>query len=152
MIEMLLPLACGWAEDQERIILREGVALTLPQLDDAHRIGIKSPERVRLHVVAKIPSPLHPLLQEAAEATGLLSPLTVGMTLRYGIFIREDYWGERRLVVHELAHTLQYERLGGFRPFLKEYLHECITPPGYPFGPLEQEAKRLEREICITEV
>ena len=52
------------------------------------------------------------------------------------------------MVVHELVHTLQYERFGGFRPFLEEYLFECITPPGYPFGPLEQEAKRIEHEMC----
>ena len=87
------------------------------------------------------------LLREAAETTGLISPLTAGLTLRYGIFIQSESWGERRLVVHELAHTLQYERLGGFRPFLEQYLYECITP-GYPFGPLEQEAKRIEHEMC----
>jgi len=67
--------------------------------------------------------------------------------LRYGIFIRSDCWGERRLVVHELVHTWQYERLGGFRPFLQQYLHECITI-GYPAAPLEQEAKRIESEMC----
>jgi len=73
--------------------------------------------------------------------------MTIGLTLRYGIFIRSDCWGERRLVVHELVHTLQYERLGGFMPFLQQYLHECITI-GYPAAPMEQEAKRIEREMC----
>jgi hypothetical protein len=62
--------------------------------------------------------------------------MTIGLTLRYGIFIRADCWGERRLVVHELVHTLQYERLGGFMPFLQQYLHECITI-GYPAAPME---------------
>ena len=99
-------------------------------------------------MVEEIPLPLHPLLREAAEITGLISPRTAGLALRYGIFIRSESWGERRLVVHELAHTAQYERLGGFQPFLEQYLYECIIPPGYPFGPLEQEAKRIERETC----
>ena len=36
-------------------------------------------------------------------------------------------------------HTAQYERLGGFRAFLKTYLTECIEL-GYPNSPLEQEA------------
>jgi len=71
--------------------------------------------------------PEHPALKEAAEATSLISPLTVGLTLRYGIFIRADHWGARRLVVHELVHTAQYERLGGFEPFLRQYLLECIN-------------------------
>jgi hypothetical protein len=143
----LLPLACAWAEEQESIILREGVALTSSQLEDARRIGITHPERVRLRVVEEIPLPRQPDLRVAAEMTGLISPMTIGLTLRYGIFIRADCWGERRLVVHELVHTLQYERLGGFMPFLQQYLHECITI-GYPAAPMEQEAKRIEREMC----
>jgi hypothetical protein len=143
----LLPIACAWAEEQEAAILRDGVALTMSQVADARRIGIAHPERVRLRVVDEIPLPRHPLLREAAETTGLISPLTAGLTLRYGIFIQSESWGERRLVVHELAHTAQYERLGGFGPFLEQYLLECITPPGYPFGPLEQEAKRIERHM-----
>jgi len=148
VLKALIPIACAWAEEQEAIILRDGVALTTSQITDARQIGIVHPERIRLRVVGEIPIPLHPLLREAAETTGLISPLTAGMTLRYGIFIQAESWGERRLVVHELAHTAQYERLGGFRPFLEQYLYECVTPPGYPFGPLEQEAKRIEHEMC----
>jgi hypothetical protein len=148
VFKMLLPLACSWAEEQEAVILRDGVALTAPLLADAQRIGIIHPDQVRLRVVDQMPWPLHPLLRQAAETSGLLSRDTAGLTLRYGIYIRADCWGERRLVVHELAHTAQYERLGGFRPFLEQYLDECLTPPGYPFGPLEQEAKKVEREMC----
>jgi hypothetical protein len=79
------------------------------------------------------------MLRAAAQATQLISPGTGGLTLRYGIFIRDDCWGDRRLVFHELVHTLQYERLGGFEPFLRQYLHECLTI-GYPAAPMEQEA------------
>jgi hypothetical protein len=148
VVKMVLPMACAWAEKQEPIILRDGVALTASQIADARQIGVAHPERVRLRVVEQIPLPLHPMLRDAAEVSGLISPRTVGLALRYGIFIRSESWGERRLVVHELAHTAQYERLGGFQRFLEQYLYECITPPGYPFGPLEREAKRIERETC----
>ena len=41
--------------------------------------------------------------------------------------------------MHELVHTSQYERLGGFMPFLQQYLNEYITI-GYPEAPMEQEA------------
>jgi hypothetical protein len=147
LVKMVLPLACKWAEKQEAVILLDGVGLTPSQVADARQIGVAHPERVRLRVVDEIPMPVHPLLRDAAERTGLISPLVAGMTLRYGVFIQSEYWGERRLVVHELVHTHQYERFGGFRPFLEKYLYECITP-GYPFGPLEQEAKRIEHEMC----
>lgn len=145
--KVLLPLACKWAEEQEKVILRDGVPLSTNQVADARRIGVAQPERVRLRVVEEIPLPTHPGLRMAAEVTGLISRMTIGLTLRYGIFIRSDCWGERRLVVHELVHTLQYERLGGFMPFLEQYLQECITI-GYPAAPMEQEAKRIEREMC----
>ena len=136
---LLLSLACVWAEDQERIILREGVPLSVAQIADAAKIGVAHPEKVRLLSVARVPIPEHPTLRTAADATQLISPLTGGLTLRYGIFIRADCWGNRLLVFHELVHTLQYERLGGFQQFLQQYLYECITI-GYPAAPMEQEA------------
>ena len=145
--QALVPLACEWAEEQEGHILREGKPLNAGQIQDAKRIGVVHPERVRLRAVEEIPLPETPALGVAAEATGLISPLTIGLTLRYGIFIQADSWAERRLIVHELAHVAQYERLGGFRPFLERYLLECITI-GYPEAPLEQEAKQVENELC----
>jgi hypothetical protein len=145
--EMLLPLACAWAAEQERVILQSGVALTDSQRTDARRIGVAQPDRIRLLRVVQIPSPTQPALAAAASATGLISSVTTGLTLRYGIFIRADCWGQRRLIVHEFVHTMQYERLGGFEGFLRPYLLECINPPGYPFGPLEQEAKRVMRGV-----
>lgn len=143
----LLPLACAWAEEQETLILRDGFALTTSQLEDARLAGVRQPERVRLLRVSQIPLPEHPILRAAAEATRLISPGTSGLTLRYGIYIRSDHWGVRRLVVHELVHTSQYERFGGFRAFLQAYLEQCLTC-GYPDAPLEQEAVRHEQQIC----
>ena len=145
--ELLLPLACAWAAEQEQTILQSGVTLTEAQMADARRVGVIHPERVRLLGVQEIPTPSLPALAAAAEATSLISPFTIGLTLRYGIFIRDDYWGQRQLVVHELAHTMQYERLGSIEAFLRQYLHECITI-GYPAAPMEQEAKRIEHGTC----
>jgi hypothetical protein len=145
--KMLLPLACTWAEEQERIILRDGVPLSPAQTIDAVKIGVTHPETVRLLKVARVPIPGHPALRTAADATQLISPRTGGLTLRYGIFIRADCWGDRRLVFHELVHTLQYERLGGFQQFLQQYLYECITI-GYPAAPMEQEAVTTTTKLC----
>jgi hypothetical protein len=150
MFEALLPLACTWAEEQEGVILRDGVPLSASQTADAKNAGVAHPERVRLLKVTSIPMPDHPALRAAAEATGLISPQTIGLTLRYGIFVRSDCWGDRRLVAHELVHTSQYERLGGFQAFLRQYLHECLTV-GYPDAPMEQEAVRFaERLVPLT--
>ncbi|MGA2092991.1 MAG: hypothetical protein ABSH16_06240 [Sedimentisphaerales bacterium] len=142
----LLPFAVAWAEEQEGIILRNGVPLTGLQMADARTLGILHPDKVRLMNVASIPMPEEPSLKAAAKATQLISPLTAGLTLRYGIFIRSDCWGNRGLIAHELVHTSQYERLGGFLPFLQEYLRQCITI-GYPAAPMEQEAIMRTAEL-----
>ncbi len=145
--QSLLPLAVAWAQEQEQLILAQGVGLTSQQVEDAKQIGVTHPEKVQLLSVAHIPMPDHPELRAVAEATQLLSPYAEGVTFRYGIFIRDRSWGDRHLVVHELIHTAQYERLGGFSPFLEAYLMECLTI-GYPESPMEQEAINRAREIC----
>ena len=146
--EKLLPLAAKWAAAVEKRILREGVALSEQGLADARALGVREPERVRLLALACAPTPTDLTLKTAAAAIQFLTPATRGLALRYGIFVRNDCWGERQLIAHELVHTAQYERLGGIRPFLRQYLTECLTV-GYPAGPMEQEAIATVRRLDI---
>lgn len=143
----LLPLACQWAAAQEQHILAAGEQLSDAQLADARLAGVIEPHRVRLLYVSQIPIPQHPALRVAAEQTELISPLTGGLTLRYGIFIRSDCRFDRAMVLHELGHTAQYERLGGIEPFLRQYLFECLTI-GYPEAPMEQEVIAMTARVC----
>jgi len=136
---LLMPLACKWAEEQEKVILSDGNALNDTQLADARNVGVIHAERIRLLIVNQIPMPDHPALHAAATAIHLITPSTAGLTLRYGIYIRSDHRNNRQLIAHEFVHTAQYERLGGFLPFLQQYLYECNTI-GYPAATMEQEA------------
>jgi hypothetical protein len=145
--KVLLPLACTWAMEQECKILRDGLPLSPAQTTDATSIGVRHAEKVRLLKVSRIPIPLNPALRDAASTTRLISPCTAGLTLRYGIFIRADYWDDRRLVFHELVHTLQYERFGGFQEFLRQYLFECISM-GHTAPPMELEAVSTTARLC----
>jgi len=146
--EKLLPLAAKWATAVEKRILREGVPLSEQGLADARTLGVRKPERVRLLALPCVPTPADLILKTAVAAIQFLTPATRGLALRYGIFVRSDCWGERRLIAHELVHTAQYERLGGIRPFLRQYLTECLTI-GYPAGPMEQEAIARVRRLDI---
>jgi len=145
--ENILPLAVEWAEAKEKVILEYGTTLSPQYMEDAISVGVKYPERVRIYEVSQIPIPKHPILRAAAEATQLISPATIGISLRYGIFIHNNFSKDRYTIVHELVHTMQCERFGGFYPFLKKYLSECIEI-GYPEAPLEQEAVRIASRIC----
>lgn len=93
-----------------------------------------------------VPWPGASTLRAAAKAVGFATNATCGATFRYGIFIREDCWRNRALIAHELAHTAQYERLGGIEPFLRQYLGECLTV-GYLNAPLEREASALATRV-----
>jgi len=135
----LIPKATEWAQNQELEILTYGVPLSTSQLEDARKVKIRYPEKIRLFRVSQIPLPEDQELKIAAQTIQLITPNTIGLTLRYGIFVRSDYWNSREVVVHELVHTLQYERFGGIQQFLNHYLIECVQF-GYPQAPLEQEA------------
>ena len=145
--ETLLPLAVQWATEEEERILRDGVPLAEDEVVDAVAMGVRNPERIRLLQVDEIPAPRHPVLKAAAGAIRFLTPAPRALALRHGIFIRSDCWRDRSLIVHELAHTAQYERLGGILPFLRKYLFECLTI-GYAQAPLEQEAISLANRVC----
>ena len=150
--ESLLLLAAAWAAEQEERILQSGVPLNDSQLADAQKLGLAQPGRVRLLRVAKIPLPNHPVLVAAASETNLISPNTAGLTVRYGIFVRDDCWLNRLLIAHELVHTMQYERFGDFTAFLRPYLTECLNHPGYPYGHLEVEADVISKKLCDNRV
>jgi len=136
-----------WAAEQEQRILREGMPLSEHEIADAKAVGVRDPERVRLLQVEAIPAPTHPMLKAAYDTINFLPVKPRGLTLRYGIFVRADCRQDRHLLLHELVHTAQYERLGGIVAFLRKYLFECVTI-GYPEAPLEQEAIAVVTRIC----
>ena len=146
-IDQLLPLAAQWATEQERRVLCQGVPLSKEELADARAIGVRNPERVRLLRVDSIPVPAHPMLRAAAASINFITSAPSGLALDYGIFVRADHWRDRELIAHELAHTAQYQRLGGILPFLQTYLGQCATV-GYDQAPLELEASEAASRIC----
>jgi hypothetical protein len=147
LLNFALPLATAYAEEQEALILRDGVALTDQQCADAHLAGIKEPKRVRLLKVPAIPIPTQPVLAKANEYVGMIGPQSASVNYGYGAYIRQDLWDDRALIVHELVHIAQAERLGGIGEFLKTYLKECLTV-GHANSPLEREAISRTKEIC----
>ncbi len=146
MLPALLPYAYHYAEKHEALILEKGIPLTAEELAEARRAGVREPEKIRRLCVLKIPEPDNDEVLFAAKRSGLFQMGSSGLTLGHGIYLRQDAWNSRLILVHECVHVGQYERLG-MRPFLDVYIRECIDP-GYPFGALEQEAILVSKDIC----
>jgi hypothetical protein len=126
----------------EKAILESGHRLSPEHRKDAEAIGVRQLDDVRIIALGKIPLPSDPGLRQLARETGLITDRTVGITFGHGILLKNGAV-DRRLVAHELVHVLQSERFGGVEAFLKQYVKEVAFDPGYPNGPLEQEAERL---------
>ena len=139
VVPLIVPFAARWVRQQETKILQAGTPLSLTQIDDARKVGVQQPEKIRLAFVDRIPAPHGHVLEPLGRLTALVNPDTAGITLGYGIYIRENLRSDRSLIVHECVHVGQYERCGSIEKFLRDYLRECLDP-GYPWGPMEQEA------------
>jgi hypothetical protein len=85
-------------------------------------------------------------LRELAEALGLITPATAGLTIGHGIFVRQECLKDPKLIVHELMHVGQYQRHGSVLAFLQQSLSE-VNEYGYPAAPMEKEAKP-KRPCC----
>jgi len=147
---LCLPWVTFWAWRKERHILRTGRPLTPEELGRAAaRAGVTDPARIRVLTVNEVPLPGWRWLQTLAARLGFDGRATSGMALRYGIFLRSDCATDPALLLHECAHTAQYERIGSLAAFLREYLVQCLRD-GYAASALEREAAAVAAEDAAT--
>jgi hypothetical protein len=146
--EQLSPLAYEWAKAQEEFVLTRGAPLGPSPTADARRVGVQDCDRVKVLVVDRIPLPDNEELADAARRAHIITEASRGVAIGHGIIIRADCWGDRELLVHQLVHVAQCERSGGLEPWVREYLSDRHTCASFTIGSLEEEARRIAREIC----
>jgi hypothetical protein len=142
VLPQLLPSAVAWVEAQSHRATEMGNPLDAMGFALAKRVGVQHPELVRTQLVDVLPLPDEPALRQAALATGLLGPGTVGLTMGYSIFILRGHLSPR-LLSHECRHVYQYEAAGSIAAFLPVYLQQ-IAMVGYQNAPFEQDARAHE--------
>jgi hypothetical protein len=132
--------AVTWAERESVRIVQTGVTLEPRGVQTARCVGVRQPEKVRVLFVPAVPFPDDPVLRAEAERVGMIAENTAGMTLDYGIFIRDDHRQSLKLLAHELRHVTQYESSGSIAVFMDHYLRELLHF-GYGPGPFEVDAE-----------
>ena len=148
--DRLAPLASQWAKVQEAYILQQGVPLTAAQTADARRAGVQDPGRVRVLVVDRIPLPETKELADAARRAQIITDASCGVAIGHGIIIRANSWKNRELLLHQLVHVAQCERSGGLESFVTQYLLDRRGSRDFSLGSLEDEARKLAKEICAA--
>jgi hypothetical protein len=149
--DRLASLASEWAKNQEAYILQHGVPLTVDQIADAARVGVKDAGRVRVLVVGRIPLPEDKELADAARRAQIITDSSRAVAIGHGIIIRADSWQNRELILHQLVHVAQCERSGGLASFVSEYLLDRRGSRDFSLGSLEDEARSLARDICAAD-
>lgn len=139
-----LVAATHWVEQQQQVIFKHGRLLTADEQQLAAMVGVTNPERVYLYEVPTILRPEEPELAALCEQFGFLTQDTIGLTLGYGIYIKQGYCSTR-LLSHELRHVHQYEQAGSIAAFLSRYIAD-IMQFGYVNAPYEIDARAHETE------
>ena len=139
-IKTLLPYFSRWVEKQEKIILHDGRPLSEWETMWATEVGVKRPDMVRILPVPHVPMPGSWFTGLLGNLFGVLSEGPNGMAVSYGIYLEAARATNPSLLVHELTHVAQFERMGGIEPYLREYLTQCIRE-GYWEAELEHEAR-----------
>ncbi len=142
MISNIIEVASEWIDKQQEYILNNGASLENYQKEIASLVGVAKPDDIRILVVDKISRPDNPLLKKVAEEMNFLGPDTIGLTLGYGIYLREGYITDR-LLSHEFRHVQQYEVAGSIQAFIAEYIQQ-IFQYGYCDAPYEVDARAHE--------
>ncbi len=141
-LSAFVPEAIAWAEHEALEALAIGDPLPPGSLEVARRVGVLSPEKIRMRVVDALPMPEDPELSAAAAQIGLLGPGMIGLTLGYAIFLKTGYM-DTRVLSHECRHVHQYESHGGIAGFLPVYLAQVVSA-GYGSAPFEIDARNHE--------
>ena len=149
--EYLLPLAYQWAKTQEEFVLAHGNPLSARHSRDADLAGVQDRAPVKVLVVDRIPLPEDQELAEAARRIGIITEDTRCMGFGHALIVRGDAWNDRELILHNLVHIAQCERSGGLEQWVRDYLGDRTNCPNFTVGSLEEEARRIAREICAAE-
>ncbi len=140
LVNATLPLGTRWVRKQEAAILRDGRPLSEWERMWAYDVGVRKPEDVRILPVPRVPTPGQGFARMMNTFFGFLTEGPTGMAVNYGIYLEASQATNPSLLVHELTHVAQFERLGGVEAFLREYLTQCVRD-GYWESDLEQEAR-----------
>ncbi len=142
LLILFRPLILLWGACLGISIRHCGRRLEVWEEEIARKVGVRRGDKIRLIMVHALPFPSLPGLRRLADRHGMSRYGARGLTLGYGIFIKEGCYSIQ-LLSHECRHVYQYEQAGSMGKLLSRYLEELLVH-GYANAPLEQDARDHE--------
>lgn len=143
--EQYTPLVMHWFQNVEESFVNKGRSLSEAEISMARALGVKSPNQVRVVVLAQFPLPQNETLRAKAISYGVGSLEEGGRTMGYIIMLKEKYAQERWILAHELTHVAQQEQMGR-EAFVRRLIAERELM-GYRRAPLELDANKRALEF-----
>ena len=141
--------ATPWATWHQRRIRASGRRLNNQEMVVAEALSLSHPDTVFIHVIERVPNPLHLLLCLARSCGASFITEAEGITLGSGIYVDTESAESLELIAHELVHVRQYQRVGSIWSFMVEYLYQCLMV-GYFDAEWEMEARRESAKIISS--
>jgi hypothetical protein len=141
----VMDAAYSWAKQLFCDYYPKGRLLDQTETGLAILMGVEHPENIRILEVNDIPEPSDNCLVELRRYSGLLHSHSLGLSVRYLVFIRSGSIG-RHILAHEFRHVYQYEKIGSLQKMIHQYLVEIIHF-GYQNAPLEIDAVNTSKNI-----
>jgi hypothetical protein len=139
-----IPKVVHWIEEMENFIQSNGRFLNEDELTFAKKIGILNYDIIKVWESNEVPKPKNAMIQYLGNEIGFFSSNTNGISFRYGIFLHSELKYTKDVLLHELIHTLQYERFGSIEKFILCYLDDVLIN-GYENSVLEKEANSSKK-------
>lgn len=115
-----------------------GVPASDAESEIARKVGVQSPELIRLVSIDELALPKDVDFISAISVYGMLGKNMIGLTIGCVVFIKKQQY-LTRLLSHEFRHVCQYELAGSVSNFMSVYLEQIVNV-GYLLAPLELDA------------
>ncbi|MCP5536586.1 MAG: DUF4157 domain-containing protein [Akkermansiaceae bacterium] len=143
---MLACVSAPWVIHHQRIIRRDGRALSVGEREIAGQLGVELIDDTYVLAVDVVPNPLRYLSAILEKRSKACISGVDGITLGHGIYVARRVADATGLMAHELVHVLQYERAGSVWRFMVEYIHQCLMH-GYYHAAWEIEAREQSARL-----
>jgi len=76
--------------------------------------------------------------------TYLIPPFRAMTIAPFGIFIKKEFKGNNQILLHDLIHWKQYERMGVIMYYFRYFIQMLLI--GYDIMPMEMEARQFDNK------